>query len=161
MAQGAPPRIACAGGGQRMVSTFQDHAAKTGVSKGKLRIRATDHGASMEIERVRCVVGRSTASRATMKVRMSSGQEKSAFCYEGDGAARENGWRAPSVWHRNEVASRFECPSGRYVTSSGRATMMPLCVGTLATYVARSSSRMTAFRVVDPCSSRRTPPSSR
>ena len=48
----------------------------------------------------------------------------------------------------------------RYATSSGRATMMPVCVGTRARYVASSSSRMTAFWVVDACSNLTVPPSS-
>jgi len=48
----------------------------------------------------------------------------------------------------------------RYATSSGRATIMPVCVGTRARYVASSSSRMTAFWVVDACSNLSTPPSS-
>ena len=37
------------------------------------------------------------------------------------------------------------CRSRRYVTSSGRATMMPVCVDTSPRYVASSSSRVTAF----------------
>src|SRR2546429_5210859 len=48
----------------------------------------------------------------------------------------------------------------RYATSSGRATMMPVCVGTRARYVASSSSRRTAFWVVDACSNLTVPPAS-
>jgi hypothetical protein len=67
------------------------------------------------------------------------------------------------AWRRCSRASAAgsDRSSERYDTSSGRATMMPLCVRTLATYVARSSSRITALRVVDACSSLGTPASSR
>ncbi len=41
-------------------------------------------------------------------MKVSSGQEQSAFCNEGDGAAREDCGRAPSVSHQN--VARFPLP---------------------------------------------------
>src|SRR2546427_12512860 len=66
----------------------------------------------------------------------------------------------PSELPRSRSHLRPRRLTRRYATSRGRATIMPVCVGTRARYVASSSSRMTAFWVVDACSNLSTPPSS-
>jgi hypothetical protein len=69
-------------------------------------------------------------SSATMKVSSSSGQAQSALCNEGDGSAREDCGRAPSVSHQNVARFPLPVPVGslRHLKGACSASMRAIFI---------------------------------